>query len=216
MKWINNSPPGNPIQLVPVNWSVCVSRWGNTGNSVQVLWVPTSDPVSQLERQKWRVVVTADALFSTVPAHCVPPATGPSAFSINRHVCAPHLFVLIDDFCNKTQTFWYFLDSWLMTLRFAFLGSWPFPVENVACRNYCSCFLVCLWDLMKNRMSLVDVPPTTIKSRHAVCWRTHKMKKQALHCPLRHDNRGKVFKLRKCHDILFYRSVLAFIITLII
>lgn len=24
MKWINNSPPGNPIQLVPVNWSVCV------------------------------------------------------------------------------------------------------------------------------------------------------------------------------------------------
>lgn len=29
MKWINNIPPGNPIQLVPVNWSVCVSHWGN-------------------------------------------------------------------------------------------------------------------------------------------------------------------------------------------
>lgn len=29
MKWINNIPPGNPIQLVSVNWSVCVSRCSN-------------------------------------------------------------------------------------------------------------------------------------------------------------------------------------------
>lgn len=66
----------------------------------------------------------------------VPPAMGPSAFSIKRHVCAPHLFVLTDDFCNKTQTFWYFLDSWVMTLCFAFLGLWLSPVENEPCRNY--------------------------------------------------------------------------------
>lgn len=60
--------------------------------------------------------------FPQSPLAAVPPAMGPSAFSIKRHVCAPHLFVLTDDFCNKTQTFWYFLDSWVMTLRFAFFG----------------------------------------------------------------------------------------------
>lgn len=29
MKWINNIPPRKPVQLVSVNWSVCVSRWSN-------------------------------------------------------------------------------------------------------------------------------------------------------------------------------------------
>lgn len=110
--------------------------------------------------------------FPQSPLIAVPPAMGPSAFSINRHVCTPHLFVLTDDFCNKTQTFWYFLDSWVMTLRFAFFGLVAVSVENVACRNYCSCFLVCLWDEMKNRMSLADALPATIKSRPAVCWGT--------------------------------------------
>lgn len=32
MNWINNIPPGNPIQRIPVNWSVCVSHWGNNGD----------------------------------------------------------------------------------------------------------------------------------------------------------------------------------------
>lgn len=44
--------------------------------SVWVLWVPTPDPVSQLERHKWRVVVAADALFSTVPSRWCPARDG--------------------------------------------------------------------------------------------------------------------------------------------
>lgn len=161
--------------------------------SVWVLWVPTSDPVSQSERQRWRVVVAPDALLSTVPLAGILAKLRPSAFSIKRHVCAPHLFVLTDDFCNKTQTLWYFLDSWVMTLRFTFSGLWLFPVENAACTNYCSRFLVCLWDEMKNRMALADVLLATIKSRPAVCWRTHKMKKQFAplrHCLLRQRSRA--------------------------
>lgn len=69
-------------------------------------------------------------------------------------------------------------------------------------------FLVCLWHEMKNRMSLADVLPATIKSRPAVCWGTHKMKKQALPSPPRHDYGDKVFHRRKCrHNGLLYCSV---------
>lgn len=73
-----------------------------------------------------------------------------------------------------------------------------------------SCFLVCLWDEMKNRMSLADVLLATIKSRPAVCWGTHKMKKQPLPSPLRHDYGDKVFQPRKSHhNSLLYCSVLS-------
>lgn len=93
---------------------------------------------------------------------------GPSAISIKKHVCAPHLFVLTDDFCNKTQTFWYFSNSWVMTFCFAF------GLAAVS-RGKCSlqlllAVLVCLWDELKNRMSLTDVPCTKIKSRPTRCY----------------------------------------------
>lgn len=141
------------------------------------------------------------------------PQRGPSAFSINSHVCTPHLFVLTDDFCNKTQTFWYFADSWVMTFRFAFWGLWLFPVENVARRDYSSYFLVGLRDEVKNRVNLADVLVCTIKSRPPVCSGTHPIRKQHL----RNDNSLwemtvgiKVYQPRKCHlHTRLYCSVLS-------
>lgn len=137
MNWINNIPSGNPIQLVLVNRSVCVSHWGNNGDFCLNLVGSNPRPClpcwSGRNGGSWspRTLCFPQSLLNAVP-----PAMGPSAFSIKRHVWAPHLFVLTDDFCNKTQTFWYFLDSWVMTLRFAFLGLWLSPVENEARRNY--------------------------------------------------------------------------------
>lgn len=155
--------------LLWIGLSVCLTE-ATMVISVWVLWVPTPDPVSQLERQKMegrghrgRFVFHSPCS----PLSCLPSDHLPSQLKgmFVLHICLCSQMI----FCNKTQTFWYFLDSWVMTLRFALLGLWLFPVENVACRNYCSCFLVCLWDEMKNRLTLADVPPATIKSRPTVC-----------------------------------------------
>lgn len=137
MKWINNIRPGNPIQLVSVNWSVCVSHCSNNDDflfeSCGFQFQTLSPSWSSTTGGSWspQMLCFPQSLLTDVPT-----TMGPSAFSIKRHVCAPHLFVLTDDFCNKTQTFWYFLDSWVMTLRFAFMGLWLSPVENVARKNY--------------------------------------------------------------------------------
>lgn len=125
--------PGNPIHDVLVNWSVCVSHWGSDGDFAPVscgFQRQTLSP-SQSDRNagSW---LPQTLCFPQSLLALVLPAMGPSAFPIKRHVCAPHLFVLTDDFCHKTQPFWYSLDSWVMTLRFAFLGLWLFPLENAA------------------------------------------------------------------------------------
>jgi len=77
MKWINNTPPGNPIQLVPVNRSVrlCLVE-ATMVISVESCGFQPQTPSPSWSSRNGGVVVAADAVFSTVASHCRPARDG--------------------------------------------------------------------------------------------------------------------------------------------
>ena len=187
LSWINNIPFRKPNTTV--NWSVCVSCWGNNGDFCLSLVGSNPRPclpigATEMEGRGHRecfVFHSAGSLLSC-PQRDHLPSQLIAMFVLHICLCSEMIFVIKLRLSGISR-----IPGWWHCASL-FLGLWLFPLENVACRKHCSCFLVCLGHEMKNRMSLADVLPTTIESRSAVYWRTHKMREQPLPSSLGNHN----------------------------
>ena len=121
----------------PVSWSVCVPRQCNNG---WFLFGPNNRTLVSCS--------TGHKYYPQLhPEPCCPGwGLGLSVPQIKMYICVPLLFVLMDDFCNKNQTFLAVFRFLGMTSCLAYLvvGGYcgSFPWKNSACENYC-CFFVC-------------------------------------------------------------------------
>lgn len=143
-----NSPrkPNTTCSCELVCVCACVCLTGATiVDSVWVLWVPTPGPVSQSERQKWRVVVTTDALFSTVSARCCPTHKKdhlPSQLTamLMCHICLSSQMIFVIKL-RLSGIFW-IPGWWHCALLFQACGCFPWKMklaETMVAVYWCVC-----------------------------------------------------------------------------